>query len=159
MGQREDFEAYITELFDAAKELYKVMIAQYVAEQLDIALSPGGDLYEQLMIGAVSGAAAWYGMYSPEVYQRAYSMTNPANIKIDHSITVNGASVTGQYSVSNQSPKAGYAEGFWFYKRGKRFWRPGGDLMQDVPDTLDYTVTIPQDIADSYFGSALAAVM
>ena len=154
-----ELQEFMDQVFEAASEIYNAMILRYVVSEADQALSPGGELYETLLAGAIAGAAEWYGMYSPEVYQREYSMTAPNNIVISHSISVNGAQVTGTFSVANISPHAGFAEGFWFYKRGKPFYRPGGDLMADVPSSLSYTVNIPQEIADAYFEQALRAVL
>ena len=57
------------------------------------------------------------------------------------------------------SPNAKYAEGFWFYKRGQLYYRPGADLMQYIPENLDYDVAITQDVADDLVGAALAAVL
>lgn len=158
-GMEDDFREYMEAVFAAASDMYQTLIAQYIADQLDEALSSGGSLYEVIMAGAIAGAMAWYGMYSPEVYQREYSMASESNIQISHSVQVSGPSVTGSYSVQNTSPHAGYSEGFWFYKRGRPFFRPGGDLMANVPTQLTFAVDVPQNIADSCFEQALSAVM
>ena len=158
-SMEDEFEAYLSRLFEAATELYDVMIAGYVAEQASEALGEGGALYVELQAAAVAGAMAWYGMYEPEVYQRGYTMADPGNIVVESSISVSGTTVTGSYTVINKSPHVGYSEGFYCYKRGQLFWRPGGDIMQAVPSTLSYHIDIPQDVADNYFANALSAVM
>ena len=81
-GMEDDFREYMEAVFAAASDMYQTLIAQYIADQLDEALSSGGSLYEVIMAGAIAGAMAWYGMYSPEVYQREYSMASESNIQI-----------------------------------------------------------------------------
>ena len=155
----EEMLAFFQRALEAADEVYMEMIAKYAAEELQDALAAGGELYEQIMAGAIAGAEAWYAMYSPTVYQRGYTMSNPGNIQISSSISVSGTSLSASCTTTNISPHANYAEGFWMYKRGKPFWRPGGDLMQSVPSSLSFTVDVPQDVADSCFDQALQSVL
>lgn len=154
--EEEELEKYMAEIFEAARAVYMEMVEQYLQQTTVESLSKGGDLYMELQGLAIAGAAAWYGMYSPEVYQRSYSMTDPANILIESYV---GADGSIGYSVTNVSPNAKYAEGFWFYKRGQPFFRPGGDLMKFIPEELEHEVVLTQEVANDLFGAALAAVL
>lgn len=154
-----DSREILYQLVETVLQNYDILVAQYVAEKLAKALMNGGELYERIMAGAIAGAQDWYDMYSPEVYKRGYTMTKRANINISANISVSGTDISASGSVTNTSPHAVYAEGFWFYKRGKRYWRPGGDLMASVPKDLDFEVEIPSDVADELFDKALSAAL
>ena len=151
--------AAVQKILDAAYAVYSQMADSYAADAVAKALAPGGEIYEQLLGGAISGAMTWYGMYNPVMYQRGMTMTNPANIAISGSAQASGGTITGTFSVANVSPHAGYSEGFWMIRRGRPFFRPAGDLMQDVPGSVNINVEIPQADVDTMFAQALKAVL
>ena len=151
--------AAVQQILDAASAVYDQMLSAYAADYLAAALQPGGEIYEQLMSGAIAGALAWYGMYTPLVYQRGMTMSDPGNISISGSVQASGSSISGSAHVANMSPHAGYSYGFWMYRRGKPFFRPGGDLMQAVPSSVSINISIPQSVANTMFASAVKAVL
>ena len=155
----EGFFDFVSQVFAAAVNIYNELIAQVVADQLLVALGEGGDIYEQLMSAAIASAEIWYGMYSPTVYKRGYTMSQRGNISISADISVSGTGVSVRCTTANVSPHAGFSFGFWMYKRGKAFWRPGGDLMALVPSSVNYSVNISQAEADQCFAAALGAVI
>lgn len=152
-------EAILVQIFEAANVVYEQMVGEYVAAQIEKEMSPGGEAYERIMNGAISGAIAWYGMYSPRVYQREYSMSSRGNIKIQCNVSANDGKVQGTFSVENVSPHAVYSYGFYFHSSEGLQYRPGGDLMANVPSEVTISVVIPQDVVDSMYRQAMSIVM
>lgn len=151
--------AMVEQIISNATAVYDQMVAAYAAAKISAALEPGGEIYEKLMSGAISGALAWYGMYTPLVYRRGMTMSNPGNIAISGGATSSGNTISGWFSVANVSPHAVYSFGFPMRRYGKPFFRPGGDLMQDVPGSVNLDIDIPQTDVDTMFGAALEAVL
>lgn len=108
---------------------------QRAAAALVEAMSPGGKGYEQIMRGAIAGANNWYGMYSPKVYKRGYSLTDRGNIDISISgPTISGTTIEMSYDVRNISPHIGWTAGFMM-RNGET--RPGGDVLAMVPNHIE----------------------
>lgn len=159
MADTTNVTVVVERIMSAAGAVYNQMLAAYAAEQVSAALQPGGAIYEKLMSGAIAGALAWYGMYTPLVYQRGMTMSDPGNIVISGNAKATGSVISGTAHVANVSPHAGFSYGFDFYRRGELFHRPGGDLMQSVPKSVQFDVDVPQDVANTMFLSALKAVL
>ena len=155
--ERELFRAYITKVVEAAREVFLDFIAEYAKRVIDEALSPGGAQYEQIMAGAIASAMQWYGLYSPKVYHRHWTLSQRSNIMISHSeIQVSGTDLHTSVSVVNVAPHAVYEKGF-VMPNGKV--RPGGDLSALIPNSISIDIVIPPDVARVAYTEALAAVM
>lgn len=126
------------------------------ADKFETALSDGGELYEQIMIGAIASANTWYGLYKPKIYHRGYTLSQRGNIKIIHSeIQVSGTQLHSTVSVANVAPHAVYERGFEMVNHE---WRPGGDLTGSVPSEVSMTWEPPADVVSDIVQQAAQAV-
>ena len=145
----------VGQLLDAINVIYSQNVTEYLATQFEAAISPGGEIYEQVKNDAKAGAQAWYDLYTPEVYVRGKTLTNDANINISANGTVSGTTITVEGSVDNTSPHVGFTGGFWFMKRKKRHWRKGGDIMAKVKSDYPFKPELAQSDADALYAQAI----
>lgn len=141
----------MTMAVEAIKQAAMDLIMPYAADLFDAELSEGGILYAQVYQGALLGAEAWYGMYTPTVYHRGMTLTN--GMVVDHDgVQIEGHTLTSTLVVSNTSPHIGWTSGFAMWN-GK--FRPGGDIYKFVPPNVSCSIDVPKSICDQCLQTAL----
>lgn len=123
-----DIEAAANRIFEMAESIYRELKIPVIEREVNAICAPGGKLYSRIVNASVGVAMAWYGMYKPKVYERGWTLTDPAN----HVVTIKdvksdgGTSWSASGNVANTSPHAGFADGFLMPNRE---FRPGGPVV------------------------------
>jgi len=136
----------------AIKNMAWDLVMPYAAELFEAELSEGGTAYAMAEQSARMGVDAWYGMYSPKVYQRG--MTLSSGITIDHSgVSIDGHSLSASMVVGNTSPHIGWTGGFPM-RNGK--FRPGGDIYKFL-HPAHVSIAVPESICEQCLEQAMRA--
>ena len=145
--------AYLDRVFVNAEAIMKQLAIPYIISEAQKLFTKGGEIYQQILGDSLAQAGAWYGMYRPVVYQRGYTFLEEGNIAISAGdITSDGETWSAAWHVSNQSPHAGFSEGFIMPNRQ---WRPGGFIVS-TRGSYEATVEVPPDIVASLWKTAVA---
>lgn len=130
------------------------LLMPYAADLFAAEISEGSAAYTMVEQGARLGVDAWYGMYSPKVYQRG--MTLSSGITLDYDgIRIEGHSLASSITVGNTSPHIGWTSGF--YMRGGKF-RPGGDIYKFLPRSgIEVPIKVPESICEKCLEQAMRA--
>lgn len=145
--------AYLERVFANAEVIMRQLAIPYIIAEVQKLFMKGGEIYQQILGDSLAQAGAWYGMYTPVVYRRGYTFLDEGNIAISAGdISSDGDTWSAAWHVSNQSPHAGFSEGFIMPNRQ---WRPGGFIVS-TKGYYEATVEAPPDIVASLWGTAVS---
>lgn len=143
MDDMEAMVAFWNNLQATAEEFARQMMIPYIKGEITKQCSRTGIIGQQVIGDSVAAALEWYGMYTPKVYRRGMTLSNPDNISVGAgNIETDGHTGSAELLATNMSPHAGYSFGF---PMRNGLFRPAGDVIAigrhysghiDIPDDV-----------------------
>ena len=119
---------------------------------------PGGEVYEQVVDDVISEVNTWYGMYTPQFYQRTNSLYNRGYVGLSSGGgAISGYDIIMTWTPFDFAPHFGYTKGFMM-RNG--VFRPGHEIIE-IADrkTYEIDIDIPNEILEPAVDAAVERVL